>query len=79
MEKLLKGIGAVVLVALLVFFAACIGGTILWAIYEHIHVMFPTAVENGVLAEELPWWSAVCITWIFGILIKSGSSTSNSK
>ena len=59
-----------ILGVIIVFLAACIGGTILWAVYEHIFALFPSAMEHGILAETIGWWDAVCVTWIFAILVK---------
>ena len=77
MEKLILGLGAALLAVMMLFFGSVIGGTILWAIYEHIFAMFPNAVEQGVLSPTLEWWDAVCVTWIFAILIKSSKTTTN--
>ena len=72
-------IGGVFGVAFLVFLAACISGTFLWAIYPHIFAFFPNAAKAGVLAPTLGWWDAVCVTWIFGLLLKPSSSSSSKK
>ena len=72
----LIGIGAVVLVALL----AVLSGTILfWLWPVAIPAAFPGLVTSGVLAAKLLWWQAVCLTWIFQILIKNTNTTTNSK
>ena len=68
--------GIVVLVGL--FFLAVLNGTILWLLYPCIFDMFPNAAKAGVLAPTLGWQSAVGITYIFGILIKSSNSNTNS-
>jgi hypothetical protein len=79
MESLMKFIGGAVLVIATVFVAATLSGTVLWGIYPHIHALFPTAAKNGIIAVDLGWWDSVCICWIFGILVKGGSSSSSSK
>lgn len=71
MENFLEYIGATVLVIMMVFIISIASGTILWIIYPHIHALFPSAAEKGILALDLKWWDAVCITWIFSILLKS--------
>ena len=78
LEKLgagfLIGIGAVVLVALL----AVVSGTLLFWLWPiAIPAAFPGLVASGTLAASLPWWQAVCLTWVFQILVKS--TTTNSK
>lgn len=71
---LLIGIGAVALVALL----AVIGGTfVFWIWPVAIPAAFPGLVATGTIAGKLGWWQAVCLTWIFGILIKSTQTNSN--
>ena len=80
MEKFLAGliigIGAVALVALL----SVIGGTfVFWIWPVAIPAAFPGLVASGAIAGKLAWWPAVCLTWIFGILIKSTQTNSNNK
>ena len=58
---------------------ALVGGTIVWLIWPYaIPVIFPAIVAQGWVIAEIPWWSAVCFTWVCGILIKS-SQTNNNK
>jgi len=71
MESFIKAVVAGFLIALMLFFAATIQGTILWLIYPHIHMLFNAPT---ILAKELQWWDAVCITWIFSILLKSSTT-----
>lgn len=77
MEKflagLLIGLGALALVALLAVF----GGTIVcWIWPVAIPAAFPGLVASGAIAGKLAWWQAVCLTWLFGILIKSTQTQS---
>jgi len=75
-KALLIGLGAIALVALLSLF----GGTIVYLIWPvAIHAAFPGLVISGAIAGELTWWQAVCLTWLFGILIKSTQTNSNNK
>jgi hypothetical protein len=72
MEKFLKALGAIIVIAIGVFIGAILGGTILWWIWPYaLPIAFPNAVGAGVLAANIPWWNAVCLTWLFCILIKS--------
>jgi len=79
MESLAKGLGAVMLGLLSIFAICVLSGTILWAIYPHIHALFPTAAQNGIIAKDLGWWDSVAVTWIFSILFGRGTSKSSSK
>lgn len=79
LEKVAIAVGAVVLVAIIAFFMAVLGGTVLWLVYPHIHSLFPTAAAKGVIAQDLSWWDSVCVTWIFSLLIKSSYSSSSTK
>lgn len=60
-----------------IFISSTISGTILALIWSHIHYIFPLAAENGIIPYNLGWWNAICITWIFGILLKPVSITNN--
>lgn len=61
----------ILMVAGTVFISATFTGTILCLIYPHIHALFPTAAELGIIPYKLGWWDSVCITWIFSLLLKS--------
>lgn len=78
LEKFLTAIGAILVAGVIIFFVATLTGTILWAIYPHIHALFPTAAANHIIAQDLGWWDSVCITYIFSILLKGRSSSSSS-
>jgi len=78
-EEIAKAIGAILLIAFTVFFISTLYGTILYWIYPHIHSVFPSAANNGIIARELSWWDSVCISWIFSILIKSSVTNNNNK
>ena len=78
-SKFLFGIFAAITGVLLLLAISTINGTILWALYPHIFAMFPNAAKVGVLAPELGWLDAVCITFIFRILIKSSQTNNNKK
>lgn len=79
MSKLLEPI-LVAIAALLMVFVLCVfSGTFIWLIYPHIHALFPTAAENGIISQELKWWDAVCVTWLFTILFKSSIKSNDKK
>ena len=75
MDKIYKALGLIVMTIFLIFVACIFSGSILWLLYPHIHSLFPTAAENGVIALDLSWWDSVCINWIFAILFKGSIST----
>jgi len=66
-ELCVKIIGAIAVVCIF----ACLGGFIVWALYPHIHALFPNASAKGIIAESLGLWDSICIVWIFSILTKS--------
>jgi len=75
-EGLIIGLGAIVTLALLALF----GGTIVFWIWPvAIPAAFPGLVASGVIAGKLAWWQSVCLTWLFGILIKSVQTNTNNK
>lgn len=79
-EKLMLGMGAAALVAVVLGFAALISGTVLWLIWDPtISLVFPTIVEFGYIAKAISWWTAVKFSWICGILIKATSSISKNE
>lgn len=77
MEVLTKALGAMVLIVGTIAIAALAGGTLLWALWDHIHAIFPTAANSGIIARDLAWNDAVAVAWIFGILIKSTNTNTN--
>jgi hypothetical protein len=78
-EKLITGIGATVLVAIMVFIAAVLTGTIIYLIYPIVvPIVVPSLVKNGHIPSELSWWVAVCFSWLWAILFKK-SDTSDKK
>lgn len=70
-EKLLARIGRFSIGLLIILISGTMLGTVLWFTYPHIHAIFPTAAKNGIIAYDLSWWDSVCITWIFGCLVRS--------
>lgn len=78
MEKFIAGllisIGAIATVALF----SVIGGTIVFWIWPvAIPGAFPGLVASGVIAGKLGWWTAVCLTWLAGILWKATQTNNN--
>jgi hypothetical protein len=76
MSKIIGAFFSSILLIAVVTLIAIFGGTIVYWIWPiAIPVAFPGLVASGVIAGKLSWWSAVCLTWIFGILIKSSSTS----
>lgn len=71
MDNFFEAVGKGLVVSLIIFVMAILSGTLFWLIYDSLHALFPTAAEKGIIAKELGWWDAVCVTWIFSILIKA--------
>jgi hypothetical protein len=78
-NELFAAFGIAIVAFFMILFTSVIGGTMLWLIYPHIHALFPTAAQNGVIALDLGWWNSVCVVWIFGILLKPSNSSKTSK
>jgi hypothetical protein len=74
-EKIKQRLKNQLMSILIIVIGATISGTILWACYDHIHQLFPNAVNNGIIAKELGWWDSVCISWIIGTLFKATPQT----
>ena len=80
MEDFVKVVGIAVLAIALLGLVSVLSGTILWMIWPvAIPAAFPGLVASGVIAGRLTWWASVCVSWLFGILIKAGSSTTSKK
>lgn len=80
MNDFAEGLGYLLVGLLIVFAVSVFGGTILWLIWDDsITAMFPKAVETGVLAATLTWWQSVKITWVFSLLIKTATTSTNTK
>jgi len=77
MSKIIAGLfislGSISIIGLLAVF----GGTLVYWLWPYaIPTAFPGLVENGTIAPELSWWASVCLTWLFGILVKSTQTNS---
>lgn len=79
MDNFLETFTNSLMIAILLFVSATIGGTLLWILYPHIHSLFPSAASTGVIAADLNWWNAVCVVWIFNIILPGAKSTVNKK
>jgi hypothetical protein len=77
MRKLYHSIVVVFGVLSLITIIALLGGTVVYLIWPVAVQAFPALVNHDILAENLSWGQAVCLVWLFAILIKSPSSTSN--
>jgi len=74
LEVLLIGIGVMASVAIL----AVVGGTLVFWIWPvAVPAAFPGLVATSVIASKLSWWESVCLTWLFGVLIKSTQNNTN--
>ena len=69
MDFLIKAVGAI---ALVLFFST-LGGFIVWGCWDSLTQAFPTLP----VPKELPLWTSIKLSWLFGALIKAGSSTSS--
>ena len=75
--KLLIGLLGALFLVLVLGAVSLLGGTIVWWLWPYsIPVVFPKLVAEGYLIKEIPWLAAVCLTYVFGILIKSSSTSS---
>ena len=71
LSALSLAVGSIIVGAAIIAGVAVLGGTIVWFLWPYaIPAAFPGLVTSGVLAAKLPWWSAVCLTWLCGILVK---------
>lgn len=78
MDKFITGLLVSLGVMAIVGIVAVFGGTIVWLIWPvAIPAAFPGLVTAGTLAAKLSWGQAVCLTWLFGILIKSTQTNNN--
>ena len=70
------GIGAIIRVG----FLAVVSGTIIWLIWPvAVPAAFPALVASGAIAGKLSWWASVCLSWLFGLLIKGSNNTTVNK
>jgi len=55
--------------------ASLFGGTVLWLAWEPTMLAFPALVNGGYVVPEISWLSAVCLSFVFGVLVKSTQTT----
>ncbi len=78
MDKFLTGLLVSLGVMSIVGIIAVLGGTIVWLIWPvAVPAAFPGLVASGVIAAKLTWGQSVCLTWLFGLLIKSTQTNNN--
>lgn len=53
------------------FITAAITGTVMYVCFPYIHLLFPSAVESGVLPERIGWTPCIYISWMVGIVFKT--------
>lgn len=71
MEILVKGVGFIMLITFMAFF----GAIIVWAAWDVIFAVCPSA--KGFIAQDISLWNAFKLSWLALILIKSTSSSSS--
>lgn len=77
-KKVLTWLGIGIGIAFLIGVVSVFTGTIIWLIWPvAIPAAFPGLVASGTIAAKLSWWASVCLSWIFGLLIKSSQSNSS--
>ncbi|MFA5753572.1 MAG: hypothetical protein WC910_10940 [Bacteroidales bacterium] len=78
MDKLIAGLVMGIGFALLIGIISVFSGTIIWLIWPvAIPAAFPGLVAGGVFSAKLSWWASVCLSWLFGLLIKASQSNTN--
>ena len=77
MDNTLEKVGIFFITLTAIIIGAFFGGTIVWACWDVIPTTFPSAVESGIIAEELEWWSAVKLSFLASTLLKA--TTINTK
>ena len=60
-----------------VFLTPTLSGTVLWAIWPVATQAVPGLVANGTIAQNPTWWTSVCLSWVFAILVKSTQTNNN--
>ncbi len=66
--KLVVAMGAILFVGAI----AVLSGTLIWVLWPWaIPAVFPGLVASGVIAGKLGWGASVCLSWLFGLLLKS--------
>ena len=77
-ETICITISLMITTTILIVALSLISGTILWLIWPiAIPAVFPGLITSGILAARLKWWIAVCLVWIFSILIRSTTNIKN--
>ena len=72
MDSFFAKIGLALVATILVGVAAFFTGTMVWLLWPWaIPAVFPGLVASGVIAGKLGWGASVCLSWLFGLLLKS--------
>jgi uncharacterized membrane protein len=80
MEKFFEGLVIALGVMVVVAIVAVLGGTLVFWIWPvAIPAVFPGLVATGTIAGKISWWTAVCFTWLCGLLIKNTQTHNNNK
>ena len=54
-----------------------LGGTMVWLAWPSAMQAFPAVVKAGYLVPEISWWSAVCLSFVCGVLVKATQMANN--
>ena len=71
MELIIKALLALAVVLVI----SSIGGIIVWATWDSLSTAFPYAN----IPQEISLWTAIKLSWLFSILIKTSSNLKSSK
>lgn len=77
MSKIFLGIIASIGVIALIAVASVLGGTLVWLAWPSAMQAFPAIVKAGYLVQEISWWSAVCLSFVCGVLLKATQTNNN--
>ena len=76
--EILKIILGVLGVVAAIVFGGLFSGVLIWLIWPIcIPATFPGLVSAGYLAAKLTLWQSFCLSWLFGLLIKSTQTNNN--
>jgi uncharacterized membrane protein YphA (DoxX/SURF4 family) len=67
---------ALMVIPLIALFSL-LGGTLVWMAWPSAMQAFPAVVKAGYLVPEISWWSAVCLSFVCGVLVKATQTNNN--
>lgn len=71
--------GGILLVLVATMSMSLFAGTVVWLLWPSAALAFPGLVKDGTIAREIPWWSAVCLSWTLAILGSKSSFSGGEK